>query len=473
MREDTMDTLPNKMVLSALLLLSLWPASLRAAETQQAADQSLILIKAARLYDGTGAAPISDAAVLVRGSVIEQVGEASAISAPEEAEVIDLGDETLMPGLFDTHGHLRYRYAGGGALGRAAQATGSHGPTAMRMVKNARTQLLSGITTMRMVSEVGFLDFDIKQAIDSGMILGPRIIPSGLLITSTGGHGAYNPDWGIDGPWEAVELVRKNFHHGARLIKLSMMDLSPEAAQLTVEEVKAAVDAAHDAGIPVTAHCTGRWGSAIRTAVAGGVDTIEHARPLSDEIIRLLVENGTSVSLTPLVYIGFRPDASWWKFLDHQVERPEQWIHFMRDQMIEWRRKHPQWETEDRPYEDGETNRATRDYFPGVKNRQAEVLKAYRAGIPMGLGLDTIYGGITLTMEWLVEAGIPLKDVIHMATGSAAGISRVDEKVGTLQPGKLADIISVQGDPQQDIQNLHRIHLVMKEGRRYDQHSWN
>lgn len=300
------------------------------ASFSPASEQSerVLALKAALLYDGTGAEPLSDAVVIVRRDTIEALGTASAVKIPQGAEVIDLGSETLLPGLFDTHGHLRYRYAGGGAAGRAAQAGEDKGVLGIRVVKNARTQLFCGITTMRMTGEVGGLDFAIKDAVESGMVPGPRIIPSGILITSTGGHGA-SGEGQIDGPWEAVEIVRRNFEHGARLIKLSMMDLSPEAAQLTVEEAKAAVEAAHASGIPVTAHCTGNWGSAIRTAVEAGVDSIEHVRPLSDEIIQLLKEHGTALSLTPLVYIGFRPTPEWWRFLDHEVVKPEQWIQFM------------------------------------------------------------------------------------------------------------------------------------------------
>lgn len=278
------------------------------------------VLKAARLYDGTGAAAVNDAVVVIRGELIEAVGQASQIVIPDGAKVTDLGDQTLMPGLFDTHGHLRYRYAGGGeAAGRAAQAEAKEGWQGMTFVKNARTQLLCGITSMRITGEVRNLDFEIKKAIDSGMVPGPRIIPSGKLITSTGGHGA-SSEGHIDGPWEAVRIVRDNFHHGARVIKISMTDLSPEAAQLQFEEVKAVVDVAHASGIPVTAHCTGNWGSAIRTAVNAGVDSIEHARPLTDDIIQLLKETGTALSLTPLVYIGFRPNAQWWDYPYYGVD---------------------------------------------------------------------------------------------------------------------------------------------------------
>ena len=434
-----------------------------------------IALKAARLFDGSGAAPVSPAVVVIRGERIERVGTPSEVEIPGSATVIDLGRDTILPELIDTHGHIQLRYTGGGAVGQAEQAAQGPGSQAMRMVKNARTQLLCGITTMRMVGDetgLAHIQLDLERAIESGMIPGPRIIPAGIIITSSGGHTT-TPGSQVDGPWEVIHLVRDNFRRGARLIKLSMVDLSSERAQLRPEEVRAAVEEAHGSGIPVTAHCTGKWGSAIRTALEAGVDSIEHARPLTEKIIQLLKKHATAISLTPLVYIGFRPSLEWWRFLDQEVVKPEQWIRFMREEMLKWRREHPQWETEDRPYEDNEANRAARDFFPGVKKRQAAVFSAYRAGVPIGLGLDTYYGGLTLTMEWMVEAGIPLRDVIHMATGSAAKISGVAEEVGTLAPGKLADIISVAGDPAQDITNLHKIHLVMKGGKRYDTLSWN
>ncbi|GAB3108423.1 amidohydrolase family protein [Aestuariicella hydrocarbonica] len=461
----------NRRSFGLLTLLIVFSATLLPFDLAQA--ESVKAVKAARLYDGTGADPITNAVVVIEGNMIKAVGSADKVAIPEGAEVIDMGDSTLMPGLFDTHGHLRYRYAGGGHHGRVAQATGEHGALGMRMVKNSRTQLLSGVTTMRMTGEVGGLDFDMKHAIESGMVPGPRIIPSGRLISSTGGHGAYEPESQVDGPWDVVKRVRENFSQGAKLIKFSMVDLSPDAAQMTLEEIKAGVQAAKSAGIPTTVHCTGNWGSCIRQSVKAGVDTIEHARPLTPEIIRLLKRNGTSLSLTPLVYIGFRPDASWWEYLDSSVSKPEDWILFMRGKMTSWRVAHPEWENEPRPYADNESGRAKRDYFPAVKQRQQEVFDTYKAGIPIGIGLDTIYGGVTLSMEWMVEAGIPLKEVIHMATGSAAKISKVDDRWGTLEKGKYADLITVKGDPVSDILNLHKIELVIKDGQRVDTLTWN
>lgn len=462
------------MNIPALLILTLLATPLANASTDDSASTpALIAIQAARLYDGTGAPALSDATVIIRGNRILQVGRDGEVDIPEGAEVLDLGDSTLMPGLFDTHGHLRYRYAGGGAAGRHAQATGDGGFLGMRMVKNARTQLLSGVTTMRMTGEVAFLDFAVKRAIDSGMVPGPRIIPSGRLITTEGGHGGYTEASQVDGPWEVRQRVRENFHQGARLIKFSMVDLSPEGAEMTAEEINAGVDEAHKAGLPATVHCTGNWGSCIRLSIAAGADTIEHARPLTDDIIDDLARHGTSLSLTPLVYIGFRPSERWWHYVDHEATSGSDWIQFLRREMRDWRAAHPEWETHDRPYADNDSNRASRDFFPAVRKRQDQVRKAWEAGIPIGLGLDTLYGGITVTMEWMVEAGIPLKDVIHMATGSAARISRVDDRLGTLEPGKLADIIAVKGDPARDIAHLHQLGLVMKNGQRVDTLSWN
>jgi len=436
-------------------------------------DAQILAIQAARLYDGTGQAPIENATILIRGNRIIAVGTSGELSLPDRARIIDLGDSTVMPGLFDTHGHLRYRYTGGGAAGRHSQATDAHGLLGMRMAKNARTQLLSGITSMRMTGEVGFLDFDIKRAIDSGMLPGPRIIPSGRLITTAGGHGGYEQASQVNGPWEIRQRVRENFHAGAKLIKFSMVDLSPEGAEMNAVEINAGVDEAHASGIPATVHCTGNWGACIRLSVAAGADTIEHARPLNDDIIELLADHGTNLSLTPLVYVGFRPSQHWWDYLDNQATNARDWISFLRQEMIDWRAEHPQWEHEDRPYADNDSNRASRDFFPAVRKRQQQVHMAWRAGIPIGLGLDTLYGGLTVTMEWMVEAGIPLPQVIYMATGGAARISGVENQVGTLEPGKLADLIAVKGNPARDIQHLHALNFVMKDGQRVDTLSWN
>lgn len=128
------------------------------------ADQSnsLIVLKASRLFNGTGAAPISSAVVVIRGDTIQSAGPSSQISIPKGVQVIDLGNDTILPGLIDAHCHLRYRYMGGGHLGRTAQAQEKEGVIAMRIVKNVRTQLLCGITTVRMVGEVRNLDFDIQ-----------------------------------------------------------------------------------------------------------------------------------------------------------------------------------------------------------------------------------------------------------------------------------------------------------------------
>jgi imidazolonepropionase-like amidohydrolase len=164
--------------------IGLWmlsPLVALAIVAQAAANDSkaITVVKAGLLYDGTGAEPLENAIVIIEGNKIISVGKANEVKPPEDAEIVDLSHDTVLPGLFDTHGHLRYRYAGGGAAGRQAQISAPLGRIALLMAKNARTQLLTGITTMRMVSEVGFLDFEIKEAIDSGVLPGPRIIPSG------------------------------------------------------------------------------------------------------------------------------------------------------------------------------------------------------------------------------------------------------------------------------------------------------
>src|SRR5262249_12517288 len=150
------------------------------------------------------------------------------------------------------------------------------------------------------------------------------------------------------------EAVRRNVREGAEWIKLLSTDVTPTTSQMALEDMKAAVDEAHRLGVKVTVHATGRWGSAIRTAIDAGVDNIEHARPLTSELIQLMLKKGTTVSLTPLVYIGWRPNTATWTMLDTGVDNGEQWMTYLAERIAEYRRAHPDQETHDRPYEDNE-----------------------------------------------------------------------------------------------------------------------
>lgn len=432
-----------------------------------AADRLAIL--AARLIDGTGKPPIEKAVVIVQGDKIEEVGSADTVRIPEGVQVIDLGQETLLPGLLDTHGHLSYRPGFAGvALGK--QIVEPDSQQFMRMIRNARNQLLTGITTMRMTGENNFNDLVVRDAIVAGLQPGPRIIPSGIPITSPHGHGP--SIWWQEGPENVRKVVRANAAKGAEWQKLTMTDVDPNTAQMSLEDTKAAVDEAHKLGMKVTVHCTGRWGSAIRTAVLGGADCIEHARPLKPEIIRLMVEHKVAISATPIVYISFPRPKNYWELLDG-VEKGGQWNLLIHGMVYKYRAEHPEVETEDQAMQSvEEPERAKRDYRPAIRPNQREFLEAHKAGIPISLGQDSLVGTIPLAMEFLVEGGFTPMEAIQAGTSVAAGIIGYGDRLGTIEKGKYADMISVRGNPLQNIRDMRNLHFIMKSGVRYDQLSW-
>ena len=434
-------------------------------------QERVTAIKARQIIDGTGGPPIADGIVIVRGDRIESVGTAASISVPSGADVVDLGAETLLPGLIDTHGHLSLRFGLPG-LGLGAQQSQADGIQMLRMVRDARVALLCGVTTMRMTGESHWNDLHIKQAIERGVVPGPRMILGGAGISSTGGHGS--PEAWVDGPWEAVKQVREHFAGGAEWFKVRLIDRTPEATLFTLEELTAVVDEAHRLGIKVTAHATGRWGSSIRTAIQAGVDNMEHARPMSEEIIQMMVEHGTTVSLTPLVYVGFRPDATTWTYMDQGATGPADWIEYGRKQFFDFRRAHPEIEAEDRPYVSADPTRAGRDFFPSIQTQQGQALAAHRAGVRASLGLDTVYyGAIGNVIEFFIEGGFSPMDAIRAATAVAAENIGYGDRIGTIESGKFADLISLRADPLTERWAWGKVHLVMKNGQRYDGLTWN
>lgn len=325
---------------------------------------------------------------------------------------------------------------------------------------------------MRMVGEQHWNDIYLKRAVETGQVPGPRMILGGEPISSTSGHGS--PQNWVDGPWDGVRAVRENFGQGVEWLKLLLIDRTPNATLFSPEELKAMVDEAHRVGMKVTAHATGRWGSAIRAAIEAGVDNIEHARPMTDDIIRLMVQRGTTVSLTPLVYVGFRPDATTWQYLDAVAKGPGDWVEYGRKQFFDFRKTHPEVESTDRPYVSEDFTRAGRDFFPSIATQQREALAAFQSGVPVSLGLDTVYyGTIGNAIEFLIEGGFAPMDAIRAATAVAAKNIGYGDRLGTLEKGKFADLISLRADPLTRRWAWNTIHFVMKSGQRYDTLSWN
>lgn len=434
-----------------------------------AQEPKVTVIRAARLIDGTGKPPLEKAVVIVKGGLIEAVGVAGQVAVPAGAEVIDLGNDTLLPGMIDTHGHLNYRpgYLGKTLRQQSVQPVSQH---YMRMLRNARTQLLTGVTTMRSTGEAQFADFVVRDAIDTGLNPGPRIVPSGIPVTSPQGHGS--PEYWRDGPEEIKKAVQENAAKGAKWQKLLMIDLSPERAQMSLEDTKVAVEEAHRLGMKVTVHCTGRWGSAIRTAVAAGADNIEHGRPLTPEIVKLLVEKNVSLSITPFVYTFWPFPKDFWDQLD-RAKSGADWNRTLRTLFYRFRAEHPDIETQDRTIQNPEDpERTKRDYLPSIQATQRELLAAHKAGVRMSIGQDSVTGSIPIVMEFLVEAGFTPLEAIAAGTSVPAKLIGYGDTLGTIEKGKSADMISVRGNPAKNIRDILNLHFIMKEGVRYDGLSW-
>ena len=393
-----------------------------------------VAIRAGRLIDGRGDRPISPAIVVIEGDRITAVGAAVAI--PPDARVIDLGAATLLPGLIDMHDHLTSvpENLGYKGLGVSVPREALYGAA------NARKTLEAGFTTVRNVGASGFTDVALRDAIAAGDIPGPRMLVSGPPLGITGGHCDNNllpsefhfREGGVaDGPWEARAKVREVVKYGADLIKicasggvLSKGD-QPGTPQYSPEEMKALIEEAHRLGRRVAAHAHGT--QSIKEAILAGVDSIEHASLIDEEGIRLARERGTF-----LVMDIYNDD-----YILQQGEKVG-----MLPESIE---------------KEKQLGRLQRDNFQ----------RAVRAGVRMAFGTD---GGVyphgqnAKQFAYMVQFGMTPMQAIQAATSSAAELAGWKDRVGTVETGKLADMIAVTGDPLSDIRALETVPFVMKGG---------
>jgi len=394
-----------------------------------------VVLKAARLIDVRAKTVIARPVVVIENDRITKVG--AGLPVPAGAQVVDLGSATLLPGLIDCHDHLTSdpEHAGYQSLGVSLPRETLYGAT------NAQRTLLAGFTTVRNVGAAGFSDVALRDAIQDGDLPGPRLIVSGPALGMTGGHCDNNllppsfryKDEGVaDGPWQVREKVREVIKYGADVIKicasggvLSKGD-QPGTTQYTMDELQAIVDEAHRLGRKVAAHAHGT--QAIKDAIQAGVDSIEHASLIDDEGIRLAREHGTY-----LVMDIYNDD-----FILGQGERVG-----MLPESLEKERK---------------LGQLQRDNFA----------KAFKGGAPMAFGTDGgVYphGDNARQFAYMVKYGMTPMDAIQAATLNAATLLGWADRVGGVEPGRLADIIAVSGDPLSDIRALEKVAFVMKGGR--------
>ena len=402
------------------------------------------LIYAGRLIDGQSSKAKIGRTIVVRGGKIDRIATGYVKPSPG-VQVIDLKDYTVMPGLMDMHTHLTGELSPKSYTERFFMSTADY---ALRSTTYAERTLMAGFTTVRDVGDRFNVSIALRNAIRRGWVKGPRIFTATKALATTGGHG--DPTNGlkrdlmgdpspkdgiINGPEDAYKAVRQRYKEGADLIKLTgtggvlSLGASGQNPQFTLEELKAVVSAAKDYGFTVAVHAHGAEG--MKRALRAGVTSIEHGTYMDKEVIKLFQKTGAFY--VPTILAG------------------------------EWVAR--------KAKEEG--------YFPAVVRPKAATIgrlikatfaRAYRGGVNIAFGTDSgvsPHGMNAQEFIYMVEAGMPAMKAIQAATLQAAKLLRIDDRLGTLKKGKIADIVAVKGDPLKDIKLMLDVAFVMKDGAIY------
>jgi imidazolonepropionase-like amidohydrolase len=399
-----------------------------AATSAWAAGQTKAIV-GATVVDVTNGHSIPNAVLVIEGERITAVGPASTVSVPAGADVIHADGKWLLPGLMNMHVHLGLKLPGaaGDSLTNETDVE-----EALRMAGNARLSLLSGVTTLRLVGEDHGTDFALRRAIDSGEVMGPRIKTAGEVIIPTGGHGSME----ADGPYGFAHVVREQIKQGADWIKIAISggisdshgDIS--AAPMTDEEMSTLIEVAHRNGIKVTAHN----GSSVAAhqAMKFGIDGFEHGYHLDLSVLKEMKAKG--VWLVPTIVVSQSGALEFY----HKIGSPPWYLERVKSTGI--------------------------DHWAMLQN-------AIRLGVNIALGTDQFpfepNGGTTATIaeaELYVKAGMTPLQALRTATVNSAEMIGMEKDLGTLEPGKYADIITVSADPLKDIGALRTIGMVIKGG---------
>lgn len=416
------------------------------AAAQESASKKTIVLRAARIITAADDTVVKNGIIIVEGEKIKAVG--AGLQIPANAEVIDLGNDTLLPGLIDSHTHLLSEMDGTNLTLQDVEmlrivATQSTAERALLGAKNGRDDLDAGITTVRDVGNSGVNgDVALRRAIDRGWVSGPRMIASTRALAAQGGQfGRLIPEAQniieqgyvtIHGAESARQAVRQALYDGATCVKV-IVNGSP--ANVTLEEMKAIVDEAHTAGVKVAAHAIGD--APTRIAAEAGVDSIEHAYVVKDDVLKMMAQKHIYLVPTDGTLKTFE-DMS---FGTHQPSEAE-------------RRK------------------ADQEIGPFVREEQDRLRRAIKFGVPIAAGSDMYLSmpgmnrgqASLLVYEAYAETGMTPMQIIHAATRDAADLLGMKNRVGTLETGKLADIIAVPGDPSNDVKALEHAEFVMKGG---------
>lgn len=417
-----------------LLFLLCYPFILLAQRT---------ILHCGKLIDVTKGQVLNEYSIIIEGNTIADV-QAGYTKPMGTDKVVDLKNKTVMPGLIDCHVHMEHETSPTRYL---EIFTNNPADYAFQSVVFAERTLMAGFTTVRDLGGTG-VNISLRNAINKKLIKGPRIYTAGKIIATTGGHadptngfrndlmGDPGPEAGVaNGADECRKAVRQRYKEGSDLIKITAsggvisVAKNGENPQFTEEEIKAIVETARDYGYKVAAHCHGA--EAMKRAIKAGVNSIEHGTFMDEEVMQLMKEHGTY----------FVPTITAGKSVADSAKKP--------------------------------------GYFPALVTPKALAIgpkiqgtfaKAYKAGVKIAFGTDAgvyAHGKNWLEFVYMTEAGMPAMEAIQSATVSAADLIGVYDKIGSIEKGKLADIIAVDGDPIKDIQVMGKVIFVMKDGVEY------
>jgi imidazolonepropionase-like amidohydrolase len=405
-----------------------------------------IAITCRLLIEGTGNPPIQDGVVLIRDKEIIDIGPRTKTKIPTNCEIINCAEDTILPGLIDTHSHIIFCGSSPRKKKTEFLTTQQKQSLVLKYIlayRNILDDMSAGVTTIRSLGSDDNSDITIRDAIHAGILPGPRLISSGIPIRPSHGTAAFlaRP---ADGVEEVCKAVRGCIKDGADVIKVFATNIQSGEGEIayrlgdltrtagyTKGELEAIVDEAHNAGIKVAAHALG--GPSLRWAMEAGVDSVEHVNLMEEQDIEVFLKTHCVLS-DPNLFLFFDKE--------YGFESRKNW-----NQLPDWWRQKVAYAREQ-----------TRIYHK----------KAYEAGVRFTLALDSSHGLIWREAKCMVEVlGASPMDTILSLTKYSAELCGLDN-VGILQVGKSADLISVKGNPLEDISHLQNVRLIMKEGKRYD-----
>jgi imidazolonepropionase-like amidohydrolase len=397
----------------------------------QGEDGRLKALVGGRLIGGTGGPPMEDAVVVIEGDRISIVGKTDATTIPPGAEVIDLTGKTVIPGLINCHTHL---CLDGSPDPVAALTQRSFTENVLIAAQHAGDTLRAGVTTVRDLGGWEGIDLGLKKAINDGLILGPRMLVSGKLLCMTGGT-AHFIGREVDGPDEARKGAREQLKAGADVIKVMATGgvltpgVDPGSVQLTFEELRAAIEEAKKAAKLTAAHAHGATG--VKNAIQAGTDSIEHGCFLDAEAIDMMLEQEIFfVPTLAAVYEAIKkgPESGLPAFMIEKAQRATD---------------------------------AHLDSFRRAREAGVRIAAGNDGGTPFNRA-----DNLASELERMVAAGMSCDGALATAHSNAAGLLRMADQIGTVEPGKLADLVVLDADPQVDISAVRQVHMVIKSGRR-------